>query len=390
MIIRKNILNVFLALTIFTTAFSLSTQPAHAQKIKELFDKEMPEYKDIPQVEFEEMSFLQEETPFGDKYLAYQIRLPKEWEAPSSIGLSNYNLSTNLMGDVALFYSPPRIDAARSRFELKALKLEYEITAEQWLLKHVLSNGYTLEGLEYFDEDKVGALYVYVDEGDTFVVRSVAQINGRRMILAQYIVPSAYWPQEASFIAKSLKQYELTNPERLLIENMQEYLFLDIAGFNYPESWSFSAPPVRIVDRMEVSLNNIRKGSDGILDGQILIEMVSSYVVEDLERELDDLKGRLRKKGLLVGELIESREDVVFNDDVEFGFVDVYEGTDTENNVLNYEIWVTVFALDNYYVFSTMITPHRDKEFFTWSRNLTAYKHIIKTTKLQEKNISLD
>lgn len=370
--------------------FATPIQSAHAQKIKELFDKAMPEYKKIPDQEFMDNTYYEEDIPFGDKFLAYNIRLPKGWEAPTSIGLSNYNLSSSLMGDVALFYSPPRVDAPRSKFELKALKLEYEITAEQWLLKHVLSNGYTLEGLEYFNEDKVGALYIYVQEGETYVVRSIAQINGKRMILAQYVVPAMYWMQEASMIAQSLATYELTNPEKVMIENLEEYLFLDIARFEYPESWLFKAPPVRAVDRMEVTLSNVRKGTEGILDGQIFVQMVSAYVVEDLEMELDTLKAELRKKGLLVGEIIETREDVEFSDEVEFGFVDVYEGTDTENNVLNYEIWVTAMAIQDYYMFAVLVTPHRDNEFFTWSRNFTAFKRVLKTVGMQKNNLSLE
>lgn len=370
--------------------FMFSVSDANAQKIKQLFDKKMPQYDAISDADFANLTFEQTDVPFNDRFLAYKINLPNDWTPPAGVGVANYNLSANLMGDVALFFSPPRVDAPRSKFELKALKLEFEITAEQWLLKHVLSNGYTLEGLEYFNKDKVGALYIYVEEGETFVVRSVAQINGKRMILARYVVPAQYWMQEAPLIARSLHSYELLNPERLQIENMQDYLFLDIAQFQYPESWNFVAPPVRMIDRMEVDLNNIRKGSKGILDGQIKVEMVSSFIVEDLEQELDDLKTRLRKKGLLVGELIESRENIEFADDVEFGFVDVFEGTDTENNVLNYEIWNGVFALDNYFIFTTLVTPHRDHEFFTWSRNVTTYQNVLRSTQLQEKSLMLE
>lgn len=388
MIFNVRLSNLIALFSLACFLFTAAAPDSHAQRIKELFDKEMPTYDDIPDDKFEAMTYLHEDVPFGDSSLAYKIRLPNDWSSPSNIGLSNYNLSSSLMGDIALFYSGARIDAPRSKFEIKALKLDFEITAEQWLLKHVLSNGYTLEGLQYFNEDRVGALYIYVVEGETYVVRSIAQINGKRMIVAQYVVPARYWKREAPMIAESLATYELLNPQKVLIENMEEYLFLDITRFEYPESWTFKAPPARNVDRMEVMLNNLRKGTEGILDGQIYVQMVSSYVVDDLENELDNLKAELRKKGLLVGELIESKNDIPFSEEVEFGFVDIFEGTDTENNVLNYEIWIAVLALKDYYVFATLVTPHRDNEFFTWSRNFSAYKRVLKTIKLQENSLS--
>ena len=375
------------ALGIFTLA--VLPQEAEAQKIKELFSKEMPKFQDIPDAQFEQMTELYEDVPFGDRYLAYKVRLPKDWAPPDDVSLSNYSLSSRLMGDIALFYSPPRIDAPRSKFQIQALKLEYEMTAEQWLLQFILQNGFTLEGLEYFSPDKVGALHVYVTEGETFVVRSVAQINGKRMVLAQYIVPANYWMKEAPMIAESLATFELLNPEKAVIENMVVFPFLDIAQFSYPESWDPRSNPVRTIDRIQATVNNIREGASKTLDGQIQVDMVSAFIVDDLEAELDNLKENLREKGLITSDLIETKEDTVFHPQVNFGFTDVFEGNNTENNVLRYEIWISVLALDNYYFFVTLITPHRDEEFFTWSRNVGAYKALLKTVQMQKKGMNI-
>lgn len=367
-----------------------SADNANAQRIKELFGKEMPKYQDIPDEKFEAETYLHEDIPFGDMHLAYKIRLPNGWAPPEDVSLSNYSLSSSLMGDIALFYSPPRIDAERSKFQLQALKLEYETTAEQWLLKYILQNGFTLEGLEYFSEDKVGSLHVYVDDGQTFVVRSIAQINGKRMILAQYVVPSNYWVKESPLIAESMNTFELMNVEKSVIETQVIFPFLDIAEFSYPESWEQRSVPVRTIDKIQASINNIRKGMNKTLDGQIQVDMVSAFIVEDLEQELDVLKKDLREKGLIIGELIESKDNIPFHKEVEFGFTDVFEGNNTQNNVMKYEVWVSVLALKNYYFFVTLITPQRDEEFFTWSRNLSAYKTVLKNVKMQEKTLTSD
>lgn len=382
---------------IFTIAFlvtlgtSMSAEVAYAQKIKELFDKEMPEFPVIPDEEFEAQTFLHSETPFGDRALAYQIRLPKEWSQSEDTGLSNLNLSSKLMGEIALFYSPPKLETVRSKFQLYALRLEYEITAEQWLLQHILSNGFTLEGLEYFDKNKVGSLHIYLDDGQTYVVRSIAQINGKRMVLAQYVIPAESWQAEKSIVSQSLKTFTLLSPEKdVVIENMKPHLFLDIAQFEYPESWSIVVRPVSSVDRMEVVLNNIRDNETKVLDGQIEAAFASGFIVKDLEKEIDNVKLIYRKKGLIINDLIESLDDYEFSPVSEFGFLDVYSASDPNNSSFEYEVWVSVMSIDNYYVFVSMLTPGRDYDFFTWSRNVGTFGYVVKSMKLQDKIISLE
>lgn len=360
-------------------AFALCAfiQPAQAQKIKDLFEKKMPEVERMSQAEFEAQTYLYDDVPYSDKTLAYEIRLPKDWSTTEHGAMSNYNMSNRLLGHVAHFYSPPRIDAARSRFTIMAVNLEYEMTAEQWFLQHVLSNGFTLEGIEIHDGRKVEALHVYLHEGDTFVVRTVAQINGRRMILAQLTSPAQYWHREKVLSYEVMQSFKMLSPEVTLIENFRTHQFLDLVEFDYPESWTVNARPITNTDRMEVLLENIRKETN-ILDGQIYVEVLSSYVVDDVEKELDKLKRKLNRQGLLVGNLMETRDDIYFHKDVDFGFAEVYEARDTENDLLSYELWVAAMASKEYYFFIYLVTPHRDTDFFIWARNTGAFKSMTR------------
>lgn len=362
---------------------------AYDSKIQELFDKEMPQYKEIPEDEFLKATYQQTDIPFGDQALAYSIRLPQNWKEPDDRGISNYNLSTHLLGEIAEYYSPPRLETVRSRFQIKALRLEYELTAEQWLLQHILGNGYTLEGLKFYNENKVGALYVSLKDGETYVTRLIAQINGKRMVLAQYVVPAAQWNNEAPLIAQSLETFELLNPDDVQIETMHDHLFLDIAKFSYPASWKLDTQPIRSVDRISATISNLNKSQTTILDGQIIVNLISAYVAEDLEQELNNVKLDYRNKGLVIGDLIETKEEFKFQDDIEFGFIDIHEATDTQNKSMGYEVWIGVLTLDNYYGFITLMTPARDDEFFTWSRNVSAFESMLGTVSLQKKNASL-
>ena len=362
---------------------------AYESKIQELFNKEMPQYKEIPQDEFIASTYQQNDIPFGDKSLAYNIRLPNGWKEPDDRSISNYNLSTHLLGEIAEFYSPPRLESVRSRFQIKALRLEFELTAEQWLLQHILGNGYTLEGLQYYNENKVGSLYIFLKDGETFVTRSIAQINGKRMVLAQYVVPASEWNAEASIIAQSLDTFELLNPDDSQIETMHEHMFLDIAKFSYPASWRLDTQPIRSVDRISATISNLNKSQTSILDGQIHVNLVSAYVAEDLEQELNNVKLDYRNRGLVIGDLIDTNEDFDFQEDIEFGFIDIHEATDTQNKSMDYEVWIGVVALDNFYGFITLMTPARDDEFFTWSRNVSAFESMVSSLELQDKDIGL-
>lgn len=350
--------------------------PAHAQKIKELFEKEIPEVDRLHALEFERISWLHDDVPFNDETLAYEVRLPNGWKEAES-GLSNYTLSNRLLGEIAEFYSPPRIDAPRSRFSIRAVNLEYELEAEQWFLQYVLSNGFTLEGIRVYNKRKVEALHVYLKEGETYVVRTVAQINGKRMILAQFTSPAWYWQDEKVISYEVMQSFKMLSPEIKMIENMKTHQFLDLVEFMYPDSWKLTTSPIKDTDRMTALLENIRPETN-ILDGQIFVDVVSSYIIEDLENEINMVKRKLNKQGLLVGTLMETRDDVSFHKDVEFGFAEVYEARDTENDSLLYELWMSAMATPEHFYFMYLVTPHRDADFFIWARNVGAFKSITR------------
>lgn len=365
---------IFASLFIVTTLLS---GQAHAQKIKELFEKQIPKVERMSKEAFEEATILHDDIPFNDKSLAYEVRLPKTWESVNKSAAANYMLTDRLLGQVAHFYGPPRIDAGRSEFTIMAENLNYELTAEQWFLQYVLSNGFTLEGIEIVDSRKIEALHIYLKDGDTFVTRTVAQINGRRIILAQYTVPALYWQKEKVISNEIMKSFEMLSPQVELIENFKTHQFLDLIEFDYPESWKISVPPIKDTDRMLALLENIRPETK-VLDGQVYVEALSSYVVQDIEQEMQAVRRKLNKQGLLVGGLMETRDDIYFHENIEFGFAEVYEARDTENDLLQYELWIAAMATEEYFFFLYLVTPHRDTDYFIWARNTGAFKSMAK------------
>ncbi|GJL84917.1 MAG: hypothetical protein DHS20C02_06920 [Micavibrio sp.] len=365
---------------------------AQAQEILERFKTKLPVVEELEPSVFEEATVLYEETPSitkdgesgKDEVLSYSVRLPKTWEKVTHGSLSNYSVSNRVLGEVARYRGPPSLHA-RSRMTIEALDLEYQISAVQWFLQHVLSNGYTLQGMKVYDDRRVEGLLVMIENDTSYVVRVVARINGKRMILAKYYMEDSQWAVEQGMQAAAMRSFKLNSDKVEIIEDMALFQFLDIAEFKYPKSWKLRAPPLRSIDRMSVSLSNLTRGRT--LNGLMELYLVSSFVSETLPDEIERFKKQLEEKGLVFGEKLEKREGYKFNESMEFGLVDVYTATDAKNKVLEYEIWLTMMSSGGYYYFLTLLTPGRDEDFFVWSRNTETYKLVIESVAPLEESL---
>ena len=356
---------------------------AQAQETLERFKAPLPVVEEIDKAAFEEGTVLYEEIPGGDELLSYSVRLPKSWKKVTDGSLSNYSVSNRLLGEVARYYGPPDVQAqARSRFSIQVMEIEYQMSAQQWLLQHVLSNGYTIQGMKVHSERKVEAVLVILEKDISYVMRVVAQINGKRMIMAQHVITDAKWPAEQGVQAAVINSFALKNKKVETIEKMLLYHFLDVAEFKYPKSWEMRAPALRSVDRMSIKLSNLGQGR--ILNGQIELNLVSSFIAESLPDEIERLKKKQEKKGLLWGNKIEKKEGYNFNKYMEFAFVDVYAVTDADNKMLNYEVWIAMMSSNGYYYFLSLLTPGRDSDFFVWSRNTETYRLVLESIAPQD------
>ena len=381
-------LNSVLLLTVLTLYAIIPT--AQAQKILQDFKKPLPTLQLLPLPDFEAATKSYHEVPMGDKSLAYKVRIPSDWESVGDMSLSSYSLNSKILGEVSKFFSPPRLEAARSFFSMQAMRLEYQLTAEQWLLQYLLTSGYNIQGLESNGENSVEALYVLIEHDVSYIVRAKAQTNGKRIILAQYYLPVELWDAEKVMQAQVVASFDLENPEDEFVENMLEYHFLDIAEVKYPETWQLRAPPLRSIDVMSVELLNAagEEGAKGklTLNGKMEIKLVSMFSAESLNAEKEKMKAELESTGLSMGTLIEKKEDFKFNPAFTDTVVEAYDAIDSGNNLVSYELWFTMMQSGDYYYFITLLTPARDEDFFIWSRNTQTYKVVISQIAPQEES----
>ena len=160
-------------------------------------------------------------------------------------------------------------------------------------------------------------------------------------------------------------------------------IFLDVAEMKYPESWYLKDPNTRSVDEMSVRLVNLNEIN--VLNGKIDVNIISTYSEQKLNERYEWHKKEIEKTGLEIRGLIGKEEDKFeFHPEMDFAFVDTYAAQNKVPYIINYELWIAVMAGEGYFYYVTLLTPSRDDEFFVWSRNVEAFKILVKNIGPQE------
>lgn len=365
-------------LTAISLALVLSSGWAAAQALDATKIRKIPRYTTLSQKDFDAASELFEVSPENDKYLAFTARLPKGWKRNTDTAEAEAAtvISAEVLSPIARFRGPTMIDAV-SRFEVSAIALEHDISARNWFLSYLLQRSYTLEGLEQVDGSRVEALYVIVEGDTSYIVRTVAQINGTRMVLASYYLPEQRWEQEKAAQEKVIQSFKFTAPEKVKVDTVNTYAFLDLLRFDYPVSWRLLAPNISSVDAMDAKLVNMAQ--DETVTGEIEIHLISSELDTTLAQEVGYIKDDLAEKGLEIGKLIETPEGYKLHDHIFYNRVEVYEIADKAQKLQNYEYWLTIMAEDRYYYIITMLGVGRKGDFYNWARNAEAFRTVIES-----------
>jgi hypothetical protein len=356
--------------------------PAQAQKFLETYQKPMPKMEFMPQAEFDALTDYVEAKPFDIKALEYSIRLPKEWTQSETPSQTDVSASNKVFSEIARFHGPPSIDS-RSSITIKTINLEFRQNAEQWMMWYLLKHGMAVQGFQGHGDARAEALYVIVENDVQYAIRSLAVLNGKQAVLVEYSLPTDNWQDEKIIQAQVIDSFRLKHEVVEDIENMVLYRFLDISGFEHPESWQLKAMPLKTVDRMRVELLSLvqleteERRKRRILNGKMEIDLVAIHSSKPLNEEVEEIKQRVGASGLMIGELVDFKDDFKAHEALKFKAIDVYDVQDNKNDLIKYELWIGTLASDNYYFFVTLLTPSRDQDYFTWVKNSHTYLDVI-------------
>ncbi len=382
----------FSRIALFALALMCASGPASAQKIFDQFDKPMPEMPMMSPEVFESSTKPIDEPSPEDPALGYHLRIAKDWPWPADAGIANLAADDDILGEIGRFYGPPTL-TERSRIRIHSMALPYQMTVRQWLMQQMLTKGYHVQGLDVQSERRAESLYVMIEGANTYVVRSLAQINGKRVIVMEYYVPQERWEEEKAMQSQVIKSFALKKSVREIVEKLDTYRFLDVSIVNYPRSWKLVAPQIKTMDAMGIKLLNLGQiedafGTKAKLDGKIEIDMISIFSSETLEQAIERYRTELGKSGLQVQDFIEMPPDFVLNPHFDFAETNVYKAIDPGNKLIDYEFWQTVLSAGDYYYFVTLLTPARDQDYFIWARNTQTYKLIMELMQVQEDSMT--
>ncbi len=378
---KTNLLAFLILFSAFTPNTAQSMIEINLNKIKPLTKVEL-----LPEETFNANTVLMEEKPYEDPFLAYQIRLPKDWgdnQEPAKT-LEENSLSQSILGLVAKYSSPPR-QYLRSFFTLEVIELTYEIGARNWFINYILSNGMTLEQVGAEHHNQVEAIYLEVKGDITYIVRIKAIKNGPRLVFARHYLPQELYADEHIQQAQIIDSFKLINRQQTGIEKLELHGFLNQSYFDYPDSWTLRAPLIRSISKMSASLYHSRV--KGKLDGQIKIFLTNKTTGESRGEAFKFYKDKLEVDDYSLGRFIEAKT-MNYHSDMSFGVTQVYEMKPNKNNMLNYELWVSVMESAGYYYIISLLTPARTDEYYTWSRNEAAYKIILKGIRQKDESVN--
>ena len=347
------------------------------------FKKDMPAIKLLSDEEFEKVSKQVKKKPYGDRALAYKIRIPKTFKEKESGSSSNFVLSSKLFLELNSFYGKPTVDG-RSRLEVSVLKLDKNLTAEQWYLKYIIEGGYTTTGFVVHSKKKVESLMILLEMDRSYYIRTIVVLNGNNVVMMRYYVPVGNMNKEAVMQAQVSETFEVLHVVERPLDEMSIYSFLDIIDLKYPKGWKVYTNPVRDVDRMSITVMNMKDFFDhrgnlksSSTEAKMDVTVVSSSSQSTLVEEVAKYKQKMESDGLLIGKKVDNREELSYNENIDFALTEIYEGGDGSSEFNEYEYWFTVMVGGNYYYFLMMLTPSRNDNFGIWAENTQHYKRII-------------
>lgn len=345
----------------------------------------------LQRADFDKQTILVNETPLNDPKLAFSVRLPPAWKKINTSSVSAISNTPDVLSTVTEYVSPDAADT-RSFFRVRVATLPFAISAKNWLLKFIVTNNYTLQGLDEVNEKRIAAQYVYVEGGIQYVSRSVMMIKGNRVILVEMIMPVSVWSEKRDVAVWSMITFKLTDTNNKdPMEVMIEHNMADVLKFSYPKSWLIHKEPIRSIERMSAILVNVRGGSEGRkiesvsdimaleLDGRMDITSFTKKDPQVLATEMSALKNKISNASFELGDYLGEFKIEGLNKNILQSRTDIYKISSSKLRIVDYELWITVVETGNRYVIIQTLSIGRHNDFYAWARNYEALQLLMKS-----------
>lgn len=330
-----------------------------------------------------------------DAYLSFSVDLPQNWTARPLISLKNFSRSNRLHGDLARFEGVAYGDM-RSHFRVRSVELPREISAKNWLITYLLEKGYTLYSLNTAEDGRsFDAMYIVFsgDKGESQIVRSRAYVSGPRIVLGEYVMPRGLWERERDQQAYAVGSFEIKAEDQQWIEPREYFSYLEAIEFEYPDSWGIVNKDDGALNVLHVNLGNM--DMTRVSEGEIALSVASNRSIkdftsqEDFEIDLMGLVKKLQESILAKGYTLDSKmgnRTLDLDHDFKVQRTEIYplrpiltEYEKGEKPPITHELWLSILVEPGRAVVSTLLTPARGEDLYSWAVNSRAYEQILKT-----------
>lgn len=342
--------------------------------------KPLPEVKNLSLEAFEKQTEPVVRDNEIDPAVSFELRVSPEWQELTDDKLKNYTIDDIVYGDVAKFISPVS-SRGRARFEVESREVSNLLYLKHWIIDDILKKGYSLRSLEEINDDRVEAVYVAFEDGTSYVVRSVSELNGQRVLTAKFIVPYERYNDYRDFQIRSVESVDFTVKDPAEPEELATYAFLDIRKFDYPESLGVQSG--ELVSEEKLNLRFILKDEQNYPKGNFDVIVFSKEAETSLKEEIQALLDHYKEARLVRRDLIEKKE-YELNEMFNFQSVEVYGVSLKKSDYFKYEedpitqeLWLAILGDEDYYTIVSLMGTTRDVDTISWSRNARAFEIIL-------------
>ena len=338
----------------------------------------------LTQAQFEAQTTLKDIAfPEQDGFFSAQIRIPKNWSQRDASQLKNLQTTDRLYGYLAWFDAPGEGNKARPYLTVRSIALDTDVTAKAWLVGNVFDNAYNMRALKEHSFTDVESIYVTYDKLVTYTTWARATVLGPRIILTEFRVPSDTWEQDKDVMIRSMQSYKLTGKDDTRIEVLRAFAFLDVATFQYPESWILFRNIIRSPDFFRVLLFNAEAKDSP--NTQISVQATRIGGNESMDTMKDEEQKFLDKQYLILGEALPAPDFVPPAPDIKNVKNYVYKVSTkpdkyaTKALTADREYWLTSFDKGGTVYLVSMLIPARTNIYKDWARGTRAYQIIVET-----------
>jgi hypothetical protein len=365
---------------------ALSVQPAHAL-LDKLFGKKQAVQKSMPLTEiypiqdeaaFQAVAKSFHKMPFNDPLLEFNILLPKDWTQEETLHAdTGGEFDRKIMGELGRFRSP-FIHTMQALVTIQSIRVEREISAENWLKNYILTNNCSLQGAVAPDGNKEAtAACVSTSEGRSTYLYVLAKLNGNNAVVVQFEMPIAL-KEGLDFLSKRVLdsfQFVLTSDRP--IETQRIFNFASTIKFGYPESWIPNHIDAR--DTKNMSMQLYSKQKNDLVDGLVRFVVARRSDENSLKKEALAVRKHITEfLGLDIKKLISSDKLPASNRFL-FSRYEVYQVTPRKEGASSQELRLAVLGDKDWYVFVFLLSPSDNDDFYTWACNTQAFDIIVKS-----------